>query len=235
MKRIFLLITAPFIFLTVFSAEITQEAADRVISVRMDQETRLYTVYAKKEMQAEGITITTSAAETLELDYPCWIYYIRYADQPDGDAAQERYLIVNGNNENLLEINPKGNAKPEDLIEWRIVFYKNVPHATCSGEYTETMDLEGAGYLFVDFFPDELQREIDIIYVIYNKEYDSGYFSVVVYSKGHYSGNICNFPDFAKEWEINSDGKQIYFQGKLHIAGIHGRPAPADLTLINLK
>ena len=55
----------------------------------------------------------TSAGEEIELDYSCWVYYIRYAE-----AASGSYLIVKASNGNLLEVNVKNDAGPDDLPQW---------------------------------------------------------------------------------------------------------------------
>jgi hypothetical protein len=115
MKKIFLLIAAPFIFFTAFSAPVTQEEADGIVLERMNQETRSCTVYAKEGVQKEMI-ITSSAGELLEINYFCWVYYVRYTDTNQG-----RYLIVKESNWKLLEVDAKNGAEPGDLAVWRIV------------------------------------------------------------------------------------------------------------------
>jgi hypothetical protein len=53
----------------------------------------------------------------LELDYSCLIYYINYLE----GTNTARYLVVKESNGNLLEVNPKNNAAPSNLAEWRII------------------------------------------------------------------------------------------------------------------
>ena len=118
MKKMLLSIVAPFAFFAVLSAEtISQEEADGIVWERLSQETQSYTVYAKEDVQKE-MTITTSTGEVLEINYFCWVYYIRCAN-----ANQGRYLIIKENNGNLLEVKAKGDIKPNDLTEWREVPY----------------------------------------------------------------------------------------------------------------
>ena len=121
MKKIFLLIVAPFAFFSALSAQVSQEEADRIVLERMSQETQSYTVYAKENVRTEMI-ITTVNEEMLELDYPCWVYYISYV----GKVSIGHYLIVNESNGNLLEIKSKEDACPSDLAEWREVY--NFPY-----------------------------------------------------------------------------------------------------------
>jgi len=96
----------------------------------MSQETRNYTVYAKEGVQIKT-SVTTLAGEELEIDYPCWVYYVNYhIDCPAGMDCMVinsgRYLIVNETNGNLLEINANGKGIPNDLAEWRKVDIKDL-------------------------------------------------------------------------------------------------------------
>ena len=116
MKKILLLIIALFAFLSVLPAQnITQKKADEIVFERMWQEIPPYIIYAKMEIQEQGVTITTAADEVIELDYACWMYYTNNADNVC------RYLIVNESNGNLLEVNVKNDFGPSNLPEWRIV------------------------------------------------------------------------------------------------------------------
>ena len=114
MNRIILLLAAPFIFFTAQADQITQKEADNIVLERMNQETRQYTIYAKDGVQQKW-TITSVDGEVFEVNYFFWIYYIDYTDNTG------KFLLVKESNGNLLEVNVKGDAKPEDLEEWRIV------------------------------------------------------------------------------------------------------------------
>ena len=114
MKQILLFITVQLVALfSAFSMPITQEEADSIVLERLSQELPPYTLYAKEDVQTK-MTITTINGEMLELDYRCWVYYIR-------NINTGRYLIVKEENGSLLQVNPKSNAEPDDLTEWRIV------------------------------------------------------------------------------------------------------------------
>jgi len=125
-KTILLIIVQTFFF-TALSAQTTQEQADKIVLERMSSETQSYTVYAKEDVQKEMI-ITTATEEMLELDYSSWIYYIRYG------ANQGRYLIVNESNGNLLEVDAKSGAEPENLAEWREIESQIVNFTPCQIE-----------------------------------------------------------------------------------------------------
>ena len=114
MKKILLLIVMPFVFFPALSAQITQEEADEIVLehiINRYSTSSSYTLFAKEELQAEGITIAPSTGEVLELDYACWAYYVRYANTG-------RFLIVKANNGNLLEVNAK--VDEGDLAKWKI-------------------------------------------------------------------------------------------------------------------
>jgi hypothetical protein len=46
---------------------------------------------------------------------------------------------------------------------------------------------------------------------------------------------VCNFPDFAKSWDIPPTGKKIYYKGKLLEYGRTGFELHGTLTLTHLK
>ena len=137
MKKTLLLIIAPFAFLSALFAFITQKEADEIVLERMLRETQPYLVYAKENLQGDGMKLTTSSGEAIELDYSCWVYYIRYTGQGDNNAG--RYLIVKEDNGNLLEINAKNDIGPEDLAEWRNLQPSHLCHCimdTLQGEWS---------------------------------------------------------------------------------------------------
>ena len=113
-KKKFIFLVAILAFNAVSWAQITQNEADSIVLERMSTEMRQHTVYA----QTNSMPITTSAGELVELDYPCWIYYIHYADQENDSLAPRRYLVVKESRGNVLEVRTKNNAKP-DLAAWR--------------------------------------------------------------------------------------------------------------------
>jgi len=117
MKKIFLLLAASLICLTTISAQVSQEEADQIVIDRMSDETSDFTIYAKDGVQTT-FEVITATGETLELNYPCWVYYVNFADETNG-----KYLIVKESNGNLLEVN----AKNDGLEGWRTV--PNINHS----------------------------------------------------------------------------------------------------------
>ena len=114
-KKLILMQLSLFAWTTLFSAQTKQEQADSIVSERLNGETHPYIVYAKEDVQKDMI-IASVAGERLKMNYSCWVYYIHYAD-----SGQGRYLIVKESNGNLLEVNAKSGAEPDDLAKWRIV------------------------------------------------------------------------------------------------------------------
>ena len=105
-------------------------------------------------------------------------------------------------------------------------------------DYMDTVHMKGIGYLFVNSIPTELQKDNNVMYITYNKENNSTTFSAIYPNEAFYNGNICNFPDFAKEWKIPTKGKQIYYKGELHVTGTYAIWPPhigGDLILTTLK
>ena len=97
----------------------------------------------------------------------------------------------------------------------------DIPYKLCihEGEHLEMIPLEGIGY-FVNAIPQ--QRESNIVYITYNQEDNLANFSArytmvsAIMYPGNYNGSICYFPCFAKEWEIPTEGKPIYYKGEYY-------------------
>jgi len=117
MNKILLSLVVPLVFMTTLSAQISQEQADRIIIERLSDETKPYCLYAQKEVQTE-FEITTATGEILELGYSTWVYYVSYIGETNG-----KYLIVKESNGNLLEVNTKNDAGPNDLTKWKPISF----------------------------------------------------------------------------------------------------------------
>jgi len=114
MKKILLLITLPFVFILTLTAQITIEQADEIVIIYMKDEIKPHNIFAKEEVQIDGFTVVTSTGEELELDYSCFVYYVKYNKETNG-----KYLAVKANNGNILEVNTKKDGGPDDLDSWR--------------------------------------------------------------------------------------------------------------------
>ena len=129
-----------------------------------------------------------------------------------------------------------------DIVKQELIWKKDmveISYSKCTYDdgYMDTISIEGVGYLFVNYVPAELQKDNNVMYIIYNKEDNLTAFSAAYPTEALYNGNICNFPDFAKEWEIPTEGKQIYYKGELYVTGAYLNVPPhigGDLILTTL-
>ena len=115
MKKALLLFPLLLVLFFTLPAQITQNEADFIVIERINSiAPHCDILYAKEELQTEGVILTTATGEEFELDYSCWVYYMSY-------AGNNKYLIVKESNGNLLEINTTNDGGPEDLAAWRVV------------------------------------------------------------------------------------------------------------------
>jgi hypothetical protein len=98
---------------------------------------------------------------------------------------------------------------------------ENIPYVACfhEGVYIDTADIKGDAYLFNDSIPvaikTALSKESYQAWIIYDKETDSAVLYVEsprIISTNH----ICNYPLFAKQWNIPEGGEK-YTMKALHI------------------
>jgi len=134
MRKIILLLAAPFIFFTAQADLIKQQEADNIVLELMSQEMKQHTIYAHEEVQKKW-TITSVDGELLDVNYSFWIYYIDYTNNTG------KYLLVKESNGNVLEVNVKREAKPDDLGKWRIV--EGIEIVLEMGMYVETVPEKG--------------------------------------------------------------------------------------------
>jgi len=117
MKKPIFLLFLPLLSLFSLSAQVTQEQADSIVIQRLNNNLNVSLVYAKEDVQQE-FEITTTTGEILEFDYPCWVYYVKFTDETNG-----KYMIVKENTGNVLEVNTKNDAGPDDWEDWRSVLW----------------------------------------------------------------------------------------------------------------
>jgi hypothetical protein len=96
----------------------------------MSNEANDFIIYAKEDVQI-AFEVITATGEILELDYPCWVYYINITDNTNG-----KYLMVKESNGNLLEINTRNDEKPDNLENWRIVYEDIYDYSTITPNKT---------------------------------------------------------------------------------------------------
>ena len=122
----------------------------------------------------------------------------------------------------------------------------NVPRIVCWVR-NDTIFLRGTAYLFIDSMPAGQKNINNIINIIYYTARDTTYFSAryprsntILYHPyilgiNEYIGWVCNFPDFAKQWNIPPEGKQVFYRGELYPSWIQLYTQEGYLVLTNLK
>jgi len=115
MKKIILLFIVSLVFIPSLQAQITQGEADEIVKERLYYEVCNVTIHSNDNLQ-ENFNITTSTGETIELEYPCWVYFAKYAG-----TTNHKYLIVKESDGNLLEVNALNDGGPNNLETWRFI------------------------------------------------------------------------------------------------------------------
>jgi len=154
MKKTLLLLALPFVFLATLTAQITQVQADEIVINRMSDETKQHIIFAKEVVQMDGYTVITSKNEMLELDYSCFVYYIKYNEGTNG-----KYLIVKESNGNLLEVNLKDAQSSLNFAEWRWVNFSNMNatiHEPCKSVYNIETSRMNKGSIQISYIDGEL-------------------------------------------------------------------------------
>ena len=110
----------------------------------------------------------------------------------------------------------------------------DVPYKPCPCGETSLASLkfsQGEAYLFKDSIPEQIGNQINnemysapfpiVCWIIYYSETDDVRISIanLFYPSGGNIlsvGPICNFPDFAKEWDIPKNGCKVYLEGQVY-------------------
>ena len=106
----------------------------------------------------------------------------------------------------------------------------NVPYIACPhGEsYMDTIQLKNQAYLFNDSVPELMQTKLLQI------SNESGYVAWIIYmsdnntatmyartKQEHGTYNICNYPEFAKQWNVPLTGQKVYYEGTTFLRGVY--------------
>ena len=94
---------------------------------------------------------------------------------------------------------------------------------------------QGEAYLFKDSVSEEMITKLKNYWImVFDSKTDmAGFYTI----KLPISGIICNFPDFAKAWDIPEDGCKVYFEGLTYQSSYGGITygLQFDYVLTNLK
>lgn len=105
--------------------------------------------------------------------------------------------------------------------------YNNVPYGACDCKEKKQSNLNFTKektilYIVSSQEESKLLNEInqhggDYSYIIYNKETDKATMYHVVESVMQVY-RICNYPEFAKNWNISDKGQKVYFEGNTYVS-----------------
>ena len=91
----------------------------------------------------------------------------------------------------------------------------------------DTLFIKGEAYLFNDSVPDFMRTKIEeefkksgyVAYIVYESDSEA---RLYISTQSEYSTNyICNYPDFAEQWEVPLTGQKVYFEGKAYFLGAY--------------
>ena len=118
----------------------------------------------------------------------------------------------------------KDKAEKEEIGE-------NVPYKPCPCGETHSSDQlqfqKGEAYFFRDSIPEQMSNQINkeiystpfpiVCWIVYYSKTDTGNIYFRNSSGGMTCvGTICNFPDFAKKWDLPENGCKVYFKGRAY-------------------
>jgi len=118
--------------------------------------------------------------------------------------------------ENTFKLNVTYRKEPDENVPYKEECDDWVVHYPSQRTY----ELMGVLILYIDTLPKTARSDYFASYMLYDKSSDK--VTVKIFEKlvtsvpVVFKGTICNFPDFAKEWKIPSEGKQIYYKGTFH-------------------
>jgi hypothetical protein len=90
-----------------------------------------------------------------------------------------------------------------------------VPYAPCSCEDKEQASLifsPGEALLFKDSIPNDMAFQI-LSWIVFDSKTDTAILTIGGKGAIEHICEICNYPDFAKAWDIPINGCKIYFEG----------------------
>jgi len=108
-------------------------------------------------------------------------------------------------------------------------YYENVPYEKCT-PFNKMIEINGTGYLFMDSIPANVQYGYNLMYIVYERVQDKATFNAPnrpfslhppppkgkITPISGFSGTICNFPYFAKNWNIPTTGIPIEYRGEFN-------------------
>ena len=129
--------------------------------------------------------------------------------------------------------------------------YKDCPCDEEKPLWEEQRFPRGEAYLFKDYIPEQMNNYFNdkmssvpfpnICYIVYNSETDVATIGIANLDRPEtnimFIGQICNYPDFAKEWDIHENGIKIIIEGRMYrdCRNHYSYYVPFDYILTSLK
>lgn len=122
----------------------------------------------------------------------------------------------------------------------------NVPYEPCQcKERIIPISFQGEAYLFEDFIPEKIKEKIDekrnrgvVSWIVFDSKTN---LAILHRTEGAIYSicEICNYPNFAKEWKIPINGAKVFFDGTAYMPcipkGSIGTVSHYDLILSYYK
>jgi hypothetical protein len=124
MKKLLLILALPLMYIVALQAQTTQEQADEIVLEYLSDETADFTLYYKAGLQTEGFK---ECCKIPGFDYPCWVYFVQYAETRTRTTTTHKYLIVKESNGDVVEVKTKNSEGQGDLADWRILLPREIP------------------------------------------------------------------------------------------------------------
>ena len=151
------------------------------------------------------------------------------------------YIIIDTENE--MDIKKLPSFSYEDNELKGTVAYKYCDYGDSDEEqflFSPVQFPRGEAYLFKDFLPDEMRSKVENrVFFIFES---SANITSLWFKQRNgllpYYGTVCNFPEYAKAWDIPTNGCKVYYEGisyKGSSFGAHRISIYYVLTTLNKK
>jgi hypothetical protein len=224
------------------SAEITRDQADATVLEYIQNEVTEDYILLRNDnpLDEDGrtsITWNNSSlhAESLNVEYPCWVYCLYnsnvtaprtllflFVNKADGSLLTVKNRQASGaNSENWTEIARTGATLPacttrtDDVIS----HYLTDHQTTILKEFPPYQSV--SSYIVIAKLFDDTELTAYLV-----ENFDSGF-------KTHY--RICNYPQYAKEWDIPENGLPVLLSGKAYPPSFNPGFQPANRAFFDLE
>jgi hypothetical protein len=90
----------------------------------------------------------------------------------------------------------------------------NIPYLICpyEGGYKDTIQVKHETWLFNDSVSEKFMQSGGVSWIVYRSDNNTA----IMYmpsTQGYNIYNICNYPEFAKQWNVPDTGQKVYYEG----------------------